>query len=194
MAETLCAYLIPLQTISRCPRLCRFPLAFCFSSPWSCARVGWCSQASCVDLPAQAGCVGTWQLPLQTPWARGCVTARGDSRVTESKAEPGVPVSAAAEELMCLVGVFVHPKGCRRLEGSQFYPLWGEVKHLPAKGSFWCLLTPGAPAQGRGAVPSHRATLPVKGALCRENLSITVRILLEIIPGKSGTSQIELIN
>lgn len=47
-----------------------------------------------------------------------------------------VPVSAAAEELTCLVGGFVHPKGCRRLAESLFYPLWGEVKHLPAKGFF----------------------------------------------------------
>lgn len=67
-----------------------------------------------------------------------------------------VPVSAAAEELMCLVGGFVHPKGCRRLEESVFYPLWGAESHLPAKGPF--LVQKGAaclPQGAAGAVGLH---------------------------------------
>lgn len=101
---------------------------------------GWVMLSSQLCGPACTGWVcGDLAAPPANPLSQGLCDSQGDSRVAESKAEPAVPVSAA-EELTCLVGTFVRPKGCRRLEGSQFYHLWREVKHLPAKGSFSYLL------------------------------------------------------
>lgn len=144
--------------------------------------------------------LGVWgpgRSPCKPPWARDCGKATGDSRVTESKVSLSYCDCHSCASVCSSWRDLWPSKGVQEAWGITVLSLEGRSEASPSKGFLpgaegSCLLTP---AKGGCALSqSHSACEGRFAKLCRENSSTTVWILLEIIPGKSGTSQKALIN